>query len=137
MAMIEINKNPSSRDLLVFAAALPVLFAVIGAMRWHAGSADTAKIVWGAGLVLTLLVFAVKSARKWLYVGWMYAAFPLAWTLSHLLLAAAFFLVATPIALLLRALRVDPMRRTFDRTARSYWIVRQTKRDDARYFRQF
>ena len=43
---------------------------------------------------------------------------PIAWTVSHLLAGGvAYFLVATPIALVLRALGRDPMRRSFDRRA--------------------
>jgi carbamoyltransferase len=135
--MIEINRNPSRRDLLVFTAALPILFGLIGALRWHAGSPGAAKIVWVAGAALTMFLLTVPRARRWMYVGWMFAVFPIAWVISHVMLAAAYFLVATPIAIAMRALGSDPMRRTFDRSAESYWIVRDAKRDDSRYFRQF
>jgi saxitoxin biosynthesis operon SxtJ-like protein len=136
-AMIEINHNPSRRDLLIFAALLPVLFAVLGALRWHAGSLAVAKLLWIGGAALSVLVFALPGFRRALYIGWMYVAYPIAWTMSHLLLAVAYFLVATPLALLLRALGRDPMRRRFDADAPTYWTPREGKRDPSRYFRQF
>ena len=137
MAMIEINKNPSRRDLLVFAGALLLLFGVIGALRWHAGSPGAALSWWIGGLVLSVLLVAVPRAGRWLYLGWVYAVYPIAWTVSHLVLAIAYFLVATPIAFALRALGRDPMRRQFEKSANSYWVLRTPRRDDASYFRQF
>ena len=137
MAMIEINRNPSRRDLLVFGAGLAVVFAVIGALRWRAGSPATAKVWWISGLALTVMFFAVPRIRRRLYVGWMYAIYPIAWTISHVVLGVAYFLVATPIAVTLRFFGRDPLQREFDKAARSYWVVRAPNRDDARYFRQF
>src|SRR5205823_1779537 len=77
MAMIEINKNPSRRDLLVFGAALLLLFGVIGALRWHAGSPGTAIWWWIGGFVLSTLLVAVPPAGRWLYLGWLYAVYPI------------------------------------------------------------
>ena len=137
MAMIEINKNPSRRDLRVFGGALLLLFGVIGALRWYAGSPGVATSWWIGGIVLSGLVVAVPRFGRWLYLGWLYAVYPIGWTVSHLVLAVAYFLVATPIAFALRALGRDPMRRQFDKSAHSYWVLRTPKRDDTRYFRQF
>ena len=50
MALIEIDRNPSRRNLLIFVALLPVFFGVVGAIRWHAGSPRTAEALWIAGL---------------------------------------------------------------------------------------
>ena len=45
---------------------------------------------------------AIPMSRKWIYLGWIYAAFPIGWTVSHLLLAAIYYLIVTPIALAVR-----------------------------------
>jgi hypothetical protein len=42
----------------------------------------------------------------------------------RILLTLLFYLVLTPVALLLRVLRVDPMGRRFDERAASYWRQR-------------
>lgn len=135
--MIEINRNPSRRDLLAFGAGLAVVFAVIGALRWHAGFHATAAVWWVTGLALTVMFFAVPRIRRWLYLAWIYAMFPVAWAVSYALLGIAYFLVATPIAITLHLIGRDPLQRRFDRAARSYWVLRTPNRDDARYFRQF
>ncbi len=135
--MININRNPSRRDLLVFGAGLAVVFGVIGALRWHAGAPATAKAWWIGGFALTLVYFVMPRIRLRLYLGWMYAMYPILWIVSHLLLGAAYFLVATPIAIMLRLFGRDPLLREFDKSASSYWIERAPNRDDERYFRQF
>jgi len=79
----------------------------------------------------------VPSLRRPMFVGWMYAAYPLGFIVSHVLLGLVYFGVVTPIGLLLRAVGHDPMTRRFDRSAKTYWIAREQTRDVRRYFRQF
>jgi hypothetical protein len=137
MALVQINKNPSRRDLLVFTLMLPIFFGLVGALRWHAGSTKTATALWSSGIALSLVLFAAPSARRWVYLGWMYVTFPVAWTVSHAILALMYFVVASPVALLLRALGRDPMERKLDKAAKSYWVTREANVDTKRYFRQF
>src|SRR5437879_5841009 len=118
--MFDINKHPSRRDLAIFAALLPVVFAIVGAFRFHAGSTGWAVALWVLGFSLGAWTLVMPAARRWLYIGWMYATFPLAWSISQLILAGIYFIVATPIALALRALRIDPLQRKLDREAASY-----------------
>jgi hypothetical protein len=135
--MIEINKNPSRRDLLIFTAILPVFFGIVGALRFRSGSTDAAIVLWSVGGAISLVALAVPAARRWIYVGWMYVTFPIAWVVSHTILAVMYFLVATPVAFVMRLVGRDPMQRKFDKAAKSYWVVREPNRDTARYFRQF
>src|SRR4051812_7839395 len=139
--MLNINRDPSPRDLRIFAGLLPVFFGIAGALRWYAGSPRTAQVLWVAAIALAVIVLVFPQARRKLYVGWMVVLFPVAWVISHLILALIFFLVATPIALIMRAAGRDPMKRSFDRAAPSYWTPRpsrgERKSDAARYFRQF
>jgi hypothetical protein len=137
MAMMPINKNPSRRELFVFALLLPVFFGVTGALRWRAGSTALAEALWTAGLVVSLATMASSKARRLVYLGCTYATYPIAWTVSHVALAAMYFLIVTPLALVLRVLGRDPLQRRFDRTAPTYWILRRPSKDTARYFRQF
>jgi hypothetical protein len=89
-----------------------------------------AAIIGGAGL-------AVPALIKPVYLAWMAAAFPIGWTISHLLLGAIFYLLITPIGLLVRVFGHDPMHRKFEPDAESYWAKHHTGGDSSRYFRQF
>ena len=94
-------------------------------------------MVWTAGAALVTLYAVAPPLRRWVYVGWLCAAYPIGWTVLHLTLAITYYVVLTPIGLVLRLVRRDPLERFPDRTATSYWSVRRPVRDVRRYFRQF
>lgn len=135
MAVLEINWNPTRRELKQFAGLWIIFFAGVGTMLYLRHRAGPWPVVlWATALAVGLPGLAVPSLLKPIYVGWMVAAFPIGWTVSHLLLGSIFYLVITPIGLLLRALGRDPMQRLFDREAKSYWIEHE-RAETARYFR--
>lgn len=136
--MIEINKNPSHRELRWFGVGLLAFAGLAGAMiHWRWDNASLARYVVGAGVLLTLVYYTVPPLRRWIYLAWMYAAFPIGWVVSHVVLAAIYYLVVTPIGLVMRVLGHDPLHRAFDRSADTYWIPHDPGANVKRYFRQF
>jgi len=136
--MIKINRQPSAKDLFWFGLLLPLFVAILGAiLRWQWGLPTAAWVVWIVGGVLAALFALVPPLRRPLYVGWMLAVFPIGWLVSHVVLGVVFYIVLTPIGLLMRLVGRDPLHRRFDRQARSYWIERHKEIDSSRYFRQF
>ena len=134
--MLPINRDPSARDLRSFGLLLAVFVGIVGGLSWwRTGLVPYA--IWGGGGLLALVYGLVPALRRPVYVGWTYAAFPIGWTVSHLLLGLIYFGVITPIGIALRALGRDPLTRRFDPAARSYWIRYSPQRDVARYFKQF
>lgn len=94
-------------------------------------------IVWAIGGFFGLMMLASPTLARGLYRGWMFAALPIGWTISHLILALVYYLVVTPIGLMLRLAGNDPMQRRFDRGATTYWIPRDGPSEPSRYFKQF
>jgi len=138
MAVIEINKNPSRRELLVFGVLLAAFAGLVGGLcQFKLGAPTAARAFWLGGAAIVALFFLVPPLRRPIYLGWIYAAFPIGYVVSHGVLAAIYYLVFTPIGLLLRAMGKDPMTRTFDRTSRSYWVEHDPHKDQRRYVRQF
>lgn len=139
MSAMPINWNPSRRDLRWFAGLLIVFCAVLTGLWWRRTHGTTGPAILVAiGTLLGSLGLAKPGAIRWLYVGWMAAVWPIGWVVSHVLLAAIFWGVITPIGLMLRLANRDPMRKAFDRNASSYWIARPPETSDiSRYFRQF
>jgi len=136
--MIEINKNPSQRDLRWFGAGLLAFAGLVSAMLyWRTGSANVPRYILSLGALTTLLYYAVPPLRRRVYLAWMYAAYPIGWALSHILLAAVYYLVVTPIGFTMRVLGRDPLDRRFDRSAGTYWVPHDPGTDVKRYFRQF
>ena len=136
--MISHPKSPSARDLLWFGLLLPAFAMTLGIVaRWGWRMPQTAGWIWGVGTAASALFWLAPSLRRPLYMGWMYAAFPIGWMVFHLLLGIIFYAVFTPIGLFMRLLGHDSMCRRFDRRAKSYWMPRKENSDPKRYFRQF
>jgi hypothetical protein len=138
MALIDINRNPSRRDLTWFGLLLIVFFGLVGALVfWRVQSPIAAWIIWSLGTILGIVYFAVRPLRLPLYIGWISVFYPIGWTVSHLMLGIIFLLVLMPIGLLMRLWGYDPMQRQFEPKASSYWVSYAPHDDTARYFRQF
>jgi hypothetical protein len=136
--MIEINKNPSRKDLNVFGLLLALFVGVIGLLTWkRTHTLHAQSIIWLVGAAVVVLFFILRPLQKPLYLGWMYAAYPIGWVVSHIIMSLAFYLAVVPVALIMRAMGKDPMQRQFDRSATSYWVPREQVQDLKQYFRQF
>ena len=138
MAVIQINRNPSRRELAWFGAIFAVFFAIVGALaRWQFGTTATSTVIWIAAGSTTVLYYLLPSLRRPLYLGWMYLAFPIGWVISHVILAIVYYVVFTLTGLVLRLLGRDPLQRRFEPDAPTYWVEHRPGGKPARYFRQF
>ncbi len=62
----------------------------------------------------------------------MRAALFIGFFMTHLILALMYYLVFTPVGLVMKALGRDPLRLKFNKNAESYWVKR--KREAAEFF---
>jgi len=135
--MIEIDWNPTRRFLRQFAALFVLFFWTIGAWRYWGKDQATVGIVLAAIGCLGIVGYFLTPMMRVIYVTWMTVLFPVGWVVSHVVLSLVFFLVLTPVGVIMRLFGYDPMRKRFDRSAESYWRRRDGNRDVSRYFRQF
>jgi hypothetical protein len=113
---------------LCLLAAGYLLYRENGAWQW-AGIAAVLFALGGA--------FAYPALKP-VYLGWMAFAFLLAWINTRVLLGIFFYLVMTPIGLVLRLTGKDLLDTTIDKAATSYWIKRTREPlDPKRYERLF
>ena len=138
MAIIEIDRNPSPKVLRWFGVLLGLFFLLVGGvLYWRAGPGTAPKVLFALAGVLPALYYLVPPLRRPMYLGWIYLAWPIGIVLSFTLLAVIYYLVLTPIGLVMRLFRRDPMQRGFDANAKTYWITRTRQPDPERYFRPY
>ncbi|MEW5977283.1 MAG: SxtJ family membrane protein [Acidobacteriota bacterium] len=137
--MIEINRNPSLSELRQFGLLwLPLFFIVAAGLFWFRWQAPLPALIASGAAVLSWAVTAAAPQRmRPVYVGWMRAAYPVGWLIAHLLLSVIYFVILTPIGLVMRLSGRDALQRRFDRGAASYWTPRPTQATMKSYFRQF
>jgi Saxitoxin biosynthesis operon protein SxtJ len=135
--MIQINKNPSRKELALFGLLCLVFFGLVGLSALHKShSLHSAAVIWIVAAIAIAIYFAIPPLQRPVYLGWMYAAYPIGWVISHLLLIVAFFGVFTPVGILMRLMSRDPLAKNFDRSASTYWLPHDPGTDPDRYFRQ-
>jgi hypothetical protein len=129
--------RPNDRRLRQF-AILWTLFFLCLVMRscW-----PTLRTLPAAALSLASVLGVVGWFRpqfiRPVYVSWMLAVFPIGWTISHILLAALFFGLFTPLGLLFRICGRDALRLSLQPEATSYWAKKEACTDRRRYLQQF
>jgi hypothetical protein len=83
--------------------------------------------LWSLGVAVVFAVVALAAPRILAPLNrlWLRFGLLLHRIVSPIVLGIMFFLVITPIGLLMRALGKDPLRLRFDRGASTYWIPRE------------
>jgi hypothetical protein len=133
----DLDLDPSPKRLRTFGFIGAVILAVFAAMSFLRGSHHAAMFAF-VGVVLVAIVAAV--APRGLRLAWRVltiATFPIGWLVSRLLLALLFFLVLTPIALVLRVARKGPHVHGFAPEADTYWIDTSREKSSESYLEQF
>jgi len=137
MAFGSAKREPSQRELRWFGLLVLAVFAVIGGVvLWRLASLRAAQVLWGIGGALALFYYGVPPLRRLLHTSWMRLTSPLAWAVSHLVMAVIYYAVITPTAVVMRLFGRDKLERRFGPGASSYWVARRSGDSIARYFRQ-
>jgi hypothetical protein len=138
VSFVELDRKPTEADLRWFGAVVAAFFGILAAVAWlRFGRPDLSWILGAAGAAFAGVYYLVRPLRIPMFRGWTALFFPLGWTVSHLALLVLYFLIVTPIALVLRVARRDPLARALDRDTATYWVEHRTGRDPARYLRQY
>ena len=138
MSLVRIDHHPSRRQLAVFGIIWLAFFGVLGTIALRQGGPiGQADVLWTLALAVPAAGLVSPGFLRIVYLGTAYATFPIGLLTSYVILTVVFYLVLTPIGLLMRLVGRDPMCRRFDRRAESYWVERPQDDDQTRYFRQF
>ncbi|HUT24595.1 MAG TPA: SxtJ family membrane protein [Sumerlaeia bacterium] len=136
--LVKINWKPDRKELRKFGVVMMAAFPVIGALlAWRAfHSAAPFWVCLGIGLVFLLSSFLSPPLGRVLYRGWMALAFALGAVVSPVVLGAVYFLILTPIGLILRLCGRDPLQlRKGSRP--SFWREIRHRTETSDYERQF
>ena len=131
------DSKTDTKELRKFAITLFCALGIIGGLLlWRKG--ELGFLFWVIGLVL-LLVGLIKPGHLGpIHRGWMRLTHLMGSFMTHLILALMYYFVFTPVGLLIKILRHDPLRLKQEQTAKSYWIKRpQTEMTKSRYESSF
>jgi hypothetical protein len=125
--MLTVDPGRLKRFGLVMAAALAVAGIVVAYRGGPRPAVPGAVLLGLAGFFLGA-AFAFPALLSPLEWAWMKLASALGWVTTRLFLTLFFYLVLTPVALVLRLLGKDPIDRRIARDAKTYWRTRKDQR---------
>ena len=138
MALIDVNWNPPPRQLRQFAVLFLIVFGALGTILFLNGKPlVVARTLWSLSAVVGISGAIFPVVVRPVYLTMMALALPIGLVVSSLLMLVIYYLILTPIGLILRVTGHDPMGRRRNPTRTSYWIERSPAEGIARYFKQY
>ena len=136
--MLSINWSPPAKQLKSFAALwFPLFFLFLGTiLAINLNAWSEIKIVWAFCIVISFTGYFFPSFIRPLFVGLLVITFPIGWVVSHLFLILIFFLVITPIGLVMKIKKHDPLNLKMPKEP-SMWKEIKVKKNPSRYLKQY
>jgi hypothetical protein len=129
--------DPDAAELRRFAWWMLGGFAVLGSVAaWQAGGVGVgAMTLWSVGVALAAST-RVRGLGRASYLGVYVLSGVIGYVVSRVVLTAIFYLVFTPIGLVLKVTGHDLLQRR-RRPAQTMWVPHAPRRDRESYYRQF
>jgi hypothetical protein len=144
---LNLNLDPGRRILRQFGFIAAVAFGLLGALVLWKGNlfgfdlGDAVRPVtltlWALGILSGAFSVVYPEANRPLYVGLAVLTYPIGLAVSFIIMVILFYGLITPVGLLFRVIRRDPLHRKWERDAKSYWVPSQGTREKKDYLRQF
>ncbi len=117
------KSKPDKKELRKFAITIWAVLSIIGGIiLWQ--KKDIGFILWTIGILILLPGLFWPKILEPIYKVWMTFALLLGFVMNHLILAMMFYVVITPIGIVKRMIKKDPLQISLNRAIESYWIKR-------------
>src|SRR5438874_2030133 len=133
----EINWNPGPEDRRKFAKSLVIGFPCVAILFLLAGRVHSGLWVAGIGTGLGILLLCLPSIAKPFYLVWYFLASCIGFVVGNLLLAITFYVFVTGVGLLKRSFGKQPISKSVQKEAATYWRDAEPSGDPQSYYRQF
>ena len=123
--MLEEIKNIKSEksDLRKFGITIGVILLIIaGFLFWK--EKESFQILLTFGITFCILGIAIPIILKPIYWVWMIFATILGWIMTRVILSLLFYIIITPIGLILRFFGKQFLELRWDKSKESYWNYR-------------
>ncbi|MDJ0662262.1 MAG: SxtJ family membrane protein [Crocosphaera sp.] len=109
---------------LLMATFIALVFGLILPLLW---GHNLPLFPWIIAGILAVLALLIPRSLAPIYQGWMRVAQVLAWINSRFILGLIFFLIVTPMALIMKIIKRDPLKRKFEFRLETYRVSSQIK----------
>ena len=139
MPLVEMNWHPTKQECRRFGVAALVMSTLVAMalMGWRDLSLTWALALFGAGAVIFALGLVSDRLIRPVFVVLTLITLPIGLALSFIVMAVFYYGVLTPVGLVCRLVGRDPLRRKWERDAKTYWTAHRPAERAGRYFNQF
>ncbi|MFC1492597.1 SxtJ family membrane protein [candidate division KSB1 bacterium] len=123
----------SSKDIRKFSLLVGIVSAGLAAVLFWKDSSAYIYFLIFTGILLTFGLITPVLVKP-IHKVWMSIAVVLGWFMTRVILSILFYLVVTPIGLIVRLSKKDFMSLTFKTGQDSYWIPKEKDADDKTTF---
>jgi hypothetical protein len=136
--MLDADHNPSENELRWLGLSLGGMLTVLGFIVARVAHYPAARWIGAAGSVaLVASYYLLPATRRPIVAAWRRVQRPIAFIGWQAAMLVVFYLIVTPIGLIMRRLGRDALGLGFDSARPSYWQARPVAPEVERYFRQF
>ena len=113
------------KQLRQFGLMVGGVLVLIGLWKLYQGKHEMVRLIlWSVGGLLIITGSIVPTLLTPVYWIWMKLAHLLGWVNTRLLLGIIFFVIITPMAVVMKVFGRDALNRKIDKNVDSYWIPR-------------
>ncbi|MFA6383846.1 MAG: SxtJ family membrane protein [Candidatus Omnitrophota bacterium] len=109
-----------------FSRVMAVVFFVIGFIFFIRRKPEF-MLLWLTGGCFLVIGIIRPQWLALVYRGWMKLACLLSWVNTRIMLGVIYYCVLTPVSIVMRFLRIDPLESAFSKHKASYWVDRPKK----------
>ncbi|MFP4549013.1 MAG: SxtJ family membrane protein [Fidelibacterota bacterium] len=121
--------NRDKKEFRKFGITIGVFLMIVGAFLFFR-TFEHAMTVGLIGVAFLLLGVLLPKILRPFYIAWMSLASMLGFVMTRVILSLVFYLIFTPVGLMLRLLRKDLLNRKIEPDQPSYWELRPEKEYD-------
>lgn len=114
--------GPKRSELRRFGSALALMLMILAALQLWRGGHLAVVIAASLGLLFLILALFLPAAVFPVYWSAVRAGRILGWINTKLILAIIYYGMFTPVALVMKLIKRDPLKRGFKFEAETYWI---------------
>jgi len=107
-----------------FGLMMGLVLTVLGALFYWKGRPNGSIAFWTAATAMVASGLLAPAALRPVFRVWMKFAHAMGWFNTQLLLVLLYYLIFTPVGLIMRLFRPDPLQRKIEKERSSYWKLR-------------
>lgn len=114
------------KDLRQFGIVLAAILGVFGAIHFFKHRVGLYPWFFSAGFLVLCAAIFLPRALRLVYAAFLKVAHALGWFNTRLILIFIYFVILTPISIIMKVFGKDMLHRKIDKHASSYWIKRES-----------